>query len=431
MFPNLFTADPAAHVFSDGRLWLYADRDPKRPSKAWTAMCDYHAFSTPDLLNWIDHGSVLNCDEIGWCVGAAWDGDCIEHNGRYWYFFPMIDQIGVAVADRPEGPFRDAIGRPLITRSTPGVLPESPHGGLLVSPVVVKSPDGLFVYFGQNEELYIAELADSMVEILGPVRAVGRPEGYHEGPWVFYRGGRYHMIYGKGEIASVFEDQSDDLAYACSESPFGPFQYRNVVQADNGRTVQACLVEWEGKDVFFYHEDGPDNYHRRIRAEVVNRPADGGVDLIPRGVSPVQVESLLLSATGRHEAEDFHACAGNVERVADEAGRCGYVRLSGIDSLLRFDEWIAEVPVARLCLRVRFQTESTAKVDILSDGKRIAEVDSESIPEGEWQSLVFPLPEPIEGRFSDVMVQLTTSGRVDIRSLTFLPAVKDSSLSSL
>jgi len=85
LFPHTYTADPAAHVFSDGRLWLCADRDPDRPSEWWRAMCSYHAFSTANLEYWIDHEAVLSCEDIAWRDGSAWDGDCVEANGKYQY----------------------------------------------------------------------------------------------------------------------------------------------------------------------------------------------------------------------------------------------------------------------------------------------------------------------------------------------------------
>ena len=418
MFPNLFTADPAAHVFSDGQLWLYADRDPARANKTWWAMCDYHAFSTRDLENWIDHGSVLSCDDIPWCAGPAWDGDCVERNGRYWYFFPMIDQIGVAVADRPEGPFRDAIGAPLITRSTPGIRSKS--SGLLVSPVVVESPMGIFLYFGQNEELYGVELDESMTKLVGPVREVEHRGDYHEGPWVFYRHGRFHMIYGTGPIAEILEEQSDHLSYAWSEGPFGPFHYRNIVQADKGRTVQACLTEWGSKDVFFYHEDGPDNYHRRIRAEIVERPVDGGVELIPRGVSPVQARTLTLSARGRHNAEDYHEGAGALKRIKEEPGFCGFLHMGSQGAFIQFKHWVAPDPLQAILLRVRRESEEPILISILIDGSLVAALRMEGPGTGKWESVEMPLSRAISGEFEELTIRLDSTEPVHLGTFSFI-----------
>jgi len=418
MFRYLYTADPAAHVFSDGRLWLYADRDPARPNKTWMSMCSYHAFSTADLLNWIDHGTVLTCDEIAWCGGAAWDGDCVERHGKYWYFFPMIDQIGVAVADKPEGPFRDALGHPLITRQTRGVLPRSPQGGLLVSPVVVNSPDGLFLYFGQNEALYIVELKDSMVELAGPVRRVAAPEVYHEGPWVFFRSGHYHIIYGRGAVTDDLEDQCDNLAYASAKQPDGPFTFHNIVQKDLGRTVQACLVEWDGKDILFYHEDGPDNYHRHIRAEMVDRPGDGGVELIPRGSAPLIPESVRLDARGRHSGEDYHEAGGQVERLKLEEGRCGFVRLRGQDAVIKFSHWTADNPVYSFIAVIRNNPSGKASFQVHLAGEPITTLELPVNPEApaDWQEVIVPLQFPLAGDFGSLRIR----GTGDLKHFSFV-----------
>jgi hypothetical protein len=315
----------------------------------------------------------------------------VEANGKYYYYFPMIVQIGVAVADRPQGPFRDALGHPLVTRQTPGVLPKTANGGYLVSPVVVKSPRGIFLYFGQCDELYIVELKASMTELAGPVRLVnGFPHLFHEGPWVFYRNGLFHMIYGKGPIAEVLTDQNDDLAYATSPNPDGPFTFHNIVQGDNGRTVQACLVEWKEKDIFFYHEDGPDNYHRHLRAEIVDRPADGSVGLIPRDSGPLVPRSAFLDASGRHYAEDFHFAKGSVDRLPWKEKNMGFVRMSGDGTVIGFNNILATEDVNFLKIRMRSVSSAAATLRILSCDK---EVSSVPFPcSAEWREVVVDFP---------------------------------------
>lgn len=243
LLTNVCTADPAARVF-DGRLFVYTDHDPRLDNEGWYFMYDYHAYSTRDLREWVDHGSVLGRRDVSWDDGPAWDGDVAEAHGRYWYYFPMVDRIGVAVADRPEGPFRDALGRPLVTRQTPGVRAKA--SAWLVSPTVLLFEGRRFLYFGQNEELYVAPLAGDMVSLAGPAVALSRPRGFHEGAWVFERGGRVHMIYGAKTDAPLL----DNLAHATSTSPLGPFVFERVVQADRARTVQASIVSFAGRDLF-------------------------------------------------------------------------------------------------------------------------------------------------------------------------------------
>ena len=74
---------------------------------------DWHAFSTDDMVHWKDHGVIFSLKDITWADKHAWAPDCIERNGKYYFYFPADDQIGVAVGDSPTGPFKDPLGKPL------------------------------------------------------------------------------------------------------------------------------------------------------------------------------------------------------------------------------------------------------------------------------------------------------------------------------
>lgn len=418
LFPWLHTADPAAHVFPDRRLWLYADRDPFWANDGWWSMHDYHAFSTADLETWVDHGCVLRRSDIGWASGPAWDGDCIAAHGRYWYFFPMVDQIGVAVADHPRGPFRDARGTPLITRSTPGV--GASGSGLLVSPVCVRAPEGVFLYFGQNEELYCVQLAPSLVELAGPVCALAHPWRYHESPWVFYRDGRYHMVYGRRVIeAARIEDERDMLAYADSPGPYGPFEYRKDLQSDLARTVQACVVEWRDEDLLFYHEDGPDPLHRHIRAERLSRPADGAIVAAPRGSSPLTAVRVCLDPLGRHLGTDFHSSHGDVSRLPEPGGVGeGFVRLAGAGAGVRFDRWQTVDPVSGFCINLRCESPGISVLELRLMGGTV--VTRLTAPEvcTEWQESVACLNQTLSGEW-DLELILVAGGPLHLDHMRF------------
>src|SRR4030042_3370043 len=116
---HLYTADPSARVFND-TLFLYPSHD--RDSAVWWDMDDWHVLSTTDMKHWTDHGVALSLSEISWAKNYAWAPDCEYKNGKYYFYYPTDqDYIGVAVGDHPSGPFKDPIGRPLISRDTPGV----------------------------------------------------------------------------------------------------------------------------------------------------------------------------------------------------------------------------------------------------------------------------------------------------------------------
>ena len=146
LFPNDYMADPAAHVFGD-RLYIYPSHD--RESEAVQDndgshfnMRDYHALSLDDVENGetTDHGRVLDLDDIPWASRQLWDNDVVEKDGRYYLVFCAKDQcgifrLGVAVSDRPEGPFK--------------AEPDPIRGSYSIDPCVFKDDDGsVYCYFG-------------------------------------------------------------------------------------------------------------------------------------------------------------------------------------------------------------------------------------------------------------------------------------------
>ena len=119
-----FQADPSARVFH-GKLYVYPSHDVAG-SKDWD-MVDWHAFSTDDMIHFKDHGVIFSLKDVTWANKHAWAPDCIERNGKYYFYFPADDQIGVAVSDSPTGPFKDALGKPLIGRNEAAVRSIDPN----------------------------------------------------------------------------------------------------------------------------------------------------------------------------------------------------------------------------------------------------------------------------------------------------------------
>ena len=146
LFPEDYMADPAAHVFN-GKLYIY-------PSHDWEAgaeedddgghfqMKDYHALSFDDLENGkaTDHGVIFSVEQVPWAEKQLWDSDVVEKDGKYYYVFSAkgydgVFRLGVAVADKPEGPFTP---RPFAIR-----------GSFSIDPCVFKDDDGtIYTYFG-------------------------------------------------------------------------------------------------------------------------------------------------------------------------------------------------------------------------------------------------------------------------------------------
>ena len=138
-----FQADPSARVFN-GRLYVYPSHD-LAGNKGWD-MVDWHAFSTDDMVHWKDHGVIFSLKDITWADKHAWAPDCIERNGKYYFYFPADDQIGVAVGDSPTGPFKDPLGKPLIARKeVAGISSFDPN-------IFIDDDGQAYLYFGNSHD---------------------------------------------------------------------------------------------------------------------------------------------------------------------------------------------------------------------------------------------------------------------------------------
>ncbi|HEY6900596.1 MAG TPA: family 43 glycosylhydrolase [Puia sp.] len=151
---TIYTADPAPMVYKD-TLFLYTGHDEDKST--WFVMKDWHAYSTTDMVNWTDRGSPLSLKTFSWAEKDAWAGQCIYRNGKFYYYVPVNMKgagmsIGVAVGDGPTGPFRDALGKPLVT------------GGYgYIDPTVFIDDNGqAYLYWG-NPHLYYVKLNEDMV----------------------------------------------------------------------------------------------------------------------------------------------------------------------------------------------------------------------------------------------------------------------------
>ncbi|WP_144122645.1 family 43 glycosylhydrolase [Catellatospora sichuanensis] len=220
VIPGLF-ADPHIANFG-GRYYLYPTTDGYA---GWSGTY-YKAFSSTDLVNWTDHGVILDHGpDVSWADNSAWAPAVATKNGRYYLYFSggsatgnTAKQLGVAVADTPTGPFRDALGRPLVTSG-------QFSGGQAIDPMVFTDDDGKsYLYWGQGVARMVPLNADMISFDSAQVRTI-TPTGYNEAPFVFKRNGMYYLMWSENDTRS--EDYR--VAYATGSSPFGPWTNRGVV----------------------------------------------------------------------------------------------------------------------------------------------------------------------------------------------------------
>lgn len=288
LFPSDYMADPSVHVFND-KLYIY-------PSHDWDSgaafdddgghfeMKDYHALMLTDIENEeaTDCGKILDLQDIPWAGRQLWDNDVVEKDGKYYLIFSAKDKndvfhLGVAVADRPEGPFK----------------PQTDHirGSYSIDPCVFKDDDGsIYVYFGglwggqlqrykDNKAIgkeYLPEgdepalpsrvvkMTDDVLQFAeepkpvlvvddnGKPLAASDPHRFFEASWMHKFNGKYYFSYSTGD--------SHLLCYAVGDNPYGPFTYKGVVlEPVVGWTTHHSIVEYKGKWYLFHHDCVPSN----------------------------------------------------------------------------------------------------------------------------------------------------------------------------
>ncbi len=217
IFPGWY-ADPEVALF-EGKYWIFPTYSAEFDKQLF-----FDCFSSPDLVNWTKHERVLTADEVKWARRAMWAPSVIEKDGKYYFFFGANDVhegeiggIGVAVADRPEGPYRDLLGKPLINEIVNGAQP--------IDQFVFQDDDGTYyIIYGGWRHCNICKLKDDFTGIEpfedGSLYREITPEGYVEGPWVRKINGKYYFMWSEGG----WTGPNYNVAYAISDSLFGPHE---------------------------------------------------------------------------------------------------------------------------------------------------------------------------------------------------------------
>lgn len=288
LYPDDYMADPSARVFN-GRLYIY-------PSHDWDSgaafdddgghfqMKDYHVFSLDDVMEGkvTDHGVILDVKDVPWAEKQMWDNDVVEKNGRYYLLYCAKDycgifHLGIAIADRPEGPF--------VPQSDPI------RGSYSIDPCIFKDDDGqIYAYFGgiwggqlqwykdnrmlKNEYLptgkepaipsRVARMSDDVLQFAESPRpvlvvddngnplAADDPHRFFEASWMHKKDGRYYFSYSTGDTHL--------LCYAVGDNPYGPFTYKGVIlEPVVGWTTHHSIVQFKGHWYLFHHDCVPSN----------------------------------------------------------------------------------------------------------------------------------------------------------------------------
>jgi hypothetical protein len=304
---NQYTADPTARIFN-GKVYLFPSHDIKVPEgknlkKDWFCMADYHVFSSENLTDWIDHGKIVSQEKVPWVDSTSysmWAPDCIERNGKYYFYFPANKNtvgpngrkgfgIGVAVANKPEGPYIPQ--------------PEPIKGIFGIDPNVLIDKDGQAYIYWSMGNIFVAKLKENMLELDSEPLAIPNlpSKGLKEGPWVFERNGIYYLTFPH------VENKIERLEYAIGNNPMGPFKMTGVIMDEsplNCWTNHHSTIEKEGQWYLFYHQNEYSPKFDKNRSACIDSlffNTDGTIQKVTptfRGVG-------LTNATGKIEIDRY------------------------------------------------------------------------------------------------------------------------------
>jgi hypothetical protein len=315
LLPSDYMADPAVHVF-DGRIYIYPshDRDSgaaENDNGDHFEMEDYHVLSTDDPFEGevVDHGKILDVKDILWAGRQLWDCDVAEKDGKYYMYFPLKDKndvfhIGVAIADKPEGPFIPQ--------------PDPIRGSYSIDPAILKDGDDYYMYFGglwggqlqryrDNKALEephlnaddqpaipsrVVKLSKDMLQFAEeprevivvdengqPLKAGDNQRRFFEASWMHKYNGKYYFSYSTGD--------THRLCYAVGDNPYGPFVYQGCIMTPVvGWTTHHAIVEFKGKWYLFHHDCVPSNgvtWLRSLKVVELQYDSEGHIITIDGG----------------------------------------------------------------------------------------------------------------------------------------------------
>lgn len=268
---HMYTADPSAHVWQDGRLYVYASHDIA-PPRGCDLMDQYHVFSTDDMVTWVDHGEILRASQVKWGRsegGFMWAPDCAYKNGTYYFYFPHPSgtewnktwKIGVATSKFPAKDFQ-------VQGYIEGL--ES-----MIDPCVFVDDDGqAYFYYGGGGTCKAGKLKDNMMEIDGELKTMEGLVDFHEASWVHKYKGVYYLSYSDNHDENNDKEgvKGDNrMRYATSSSPLGPWKHQGIyMQPTDSYTNHGSIVEYKGKWYSFYHNSSLSN-HDWLRSVCVDQ----------------------------------------------------------------------------------------------------------------------------------------------------------------
>jgi len=286
-------ADPEGVIFNN-QYWIYPTF-----SAPYEKQVFMDAFSSPDLVNWTKHSHVIDTLQVKWAKQAMWAPAIIKKDNKFFLFFSANDiqnnnsigGIGVAVSDKPEGPFKDYLGKPLLDKFHNGAQP--------IDQFVFQDVDGqYYMIYGGWRHCNIVKLKSNFKGFTtfadGTTFKEITPDSYVEGPVMFRRNNKYYFMWSEGG----WTGPDYRVAYAIGDSPFGPFKRIGLVLQQNAAIATGAghhsVINVPGTDTWYivYHRrplSETDGNSRETCIDKMEFDADGNIKPVVmtfEGVSP-------------------------------------------------------------------------------------------------------------------------------------------------
>ncbi|GAB2881840.1 hypothetical protein GCM10027074_57780 [Streptomyces deserti] len=324
VLPGL-TADPNITRFGD-TFYMYPTTDG---FPGWSGT-RFKAYSSKDLVHWKDHGVVLDLGpDVGWADSRAWAPAIEERNGKYYFYFCADANIGVAVSDSPTGPFKDALGKPL--------LKAGQYPGQMIDPAVLTDDDGTSYLYWGNGRAYVAPLNDDMTSLdTSKVKDI-TPSGYNEGTFVIKREGTYYFMWSENDT----RDENYRVAYATGPSPTGPWTKRGVIlEKDLSLGIKGpghhSVVHVPNTDDWYiaYHRfaiPGGDGTHRETTVDRLEFGSDGLLKKVVPTLTSIDPVAIVRAGPdtdgtegGAIELNGTLSGAGSPKWTVEEGAPCAF-----------------------------------------------------------------------------------------------------------
>ena len=272
---GMYIADPSAHVWKDGKMYIYGSRDE---SPDYYCSWSHHVISSVDLKTWTvtenAFASKGNGDQVSYSDDFLYAPDCQYKNGKYYLYYCLANNTnteGVATSDSPTGPFTNGTSIKL-------------KGINEIDPCVFIDDDGQAYYIWGQFTAKMAKLKPNMMEIdsttIKDKIVTEKEHFFHEGGYMVKRNGLYYFVYAHMGRAG----RPTCIGYATSKNPMGPFKYGGVIvdndHCDPGNwNNHGSIVEFKGKWYVFYHRSTHNSYTmRKACIEPITFNKDGSIN---------------------------------------------------------------------------------------------------------------------------------------------------------